>query len=98
MQEKTGVWVLGKKIASVGVGASNWVTFHGMSVNINCDLNFFSMINPCGMAGLKMTSLKEVLGKEVPINGAKRLLLDEFGKLFKLKCTKPIHEFSSSMA
>ena len=96
--DNTGVWVLDRKIASIGVAAKDWVTYHGLSINVNNDTNFFSMINPCGIKGLKMTSLKEVLNKEVPVSGAKRLLLDEFGRIFKLKCTRPLHEFSAAMA
>ena len=74
-QGKTGVWVSGKKIASIGVGASNWVTFHGMSVNINCDLKFFSMINPCGMKGIEMTSLERIKGRKVDMREAKDRML-----------------------
>ena len=96
--EKTGVWVSGAKIASIGVAARDWITYHGLSINVNNDTSFFSMINPCGIKGLKVTSLKEILGKEVPINGAKRMLLDEFGKIFSLKFTKPAHELSASVA
>lgn len=59
---KTGAWVSGKKIASVGVGASGWITYHGLSININCDLRYFSMINPCGMKKVEMTSLERIKG------------------------------------
>ena len=97
-EDGTGVWVLGKKIASIGVAAKDWVTYHGLSINVNNDTGNFSMINPCGIKGLKVTSLKEILGKDVPINAAKRVLLDEFGKIFKLKCRKPLNEFSAAMA
>lgn len=68
---KSGVWVSGKKIASIGVGASNWVTFHGLSVNINCDLRFFSMINPCGMPGIEMTSLEVIKACRIDLNDVK---------------------------
>ncbi|MDO8524859.1 MAG: lipoyl(octanoyl) transferase LipB [Candidatus Omnitrophota bacterium] len=75
LKDKTGVWVRGKKIASVGVGASNWVTFHGLSVNINCDLKFFSMINPCGMKDVEMTSLERLKGREIDMREAKGRML-----------------------
>jgi lipoate-protein ligase B len=68
---KTGVWVRGKKIASIGVAASNWITFHGMSININVELGFFSMINPCGMRGIEMTSLAAILDKAIDIREIK---------------------------
>ncbi len=81
---KTGVWVSGKKIASVGVGASNWVTFHGLSVNINCDLNFFSMINPCGMKDVEMTSLERLKGQKIRMGEVKANIVKYFKEIFDL--------------
>ncbi len=75
LKNKTGVWVDGKKIASVGVGASNWVTFHGISVNINCDMRYFSMINPCGLKDVEMTSLARIKGQDIDMQEAKAILL-----------------------
>lgn len=72
---KTGVWVGDKKIASIGIAATNWITFHGLSINVNTDLGFFSMINPCGMRDVKMTSLSEVLGRSVSMSALKERLL-----------------------
>ena len=84
MQGRTGVWVSGKKIASVGVGASNWVTFHGMSVNISCSLKFFSMINPCGMKDVEMTSLERLKGQEIRMIDAKKRMIKYFKEIFGL--------------
>ena len=81
---KTGVWVSGKKIASVGVGASNWVTFHGLSMNINCSLKFFSMINPCGIKDVEMTSLERLKGQKVCMDGAKKNMVMHFKEVFGL--------------
>jgi len=61
----TGVWVGNKKIASIGVGVRNWVAFHGVGFNINPDLKYFSLINPCGMEAGVMTSMAEILNKPV---------------------------------
>ena len=85
---KTGVWVACKKIASVGVGASNWVTFHGLSVNINCDLKFFSMINPCGMQDAEVTSLARIKGQKIQVGEAKRYLLGHIKEIFGLNYDK----------
>ena len=68
---RTGVWVADKKIASIGIAASNWVTFHGFSLNVNTEMGFFSMINPCGMKDLEMTSLARILGRDIGISGVK---------------------------
>jgi lipoate-protein ligase B len=72
---KTGVWVGGSKVASIGVGAKDWVTFHGLSVNVDIDLSYFSMIYPCGMRGIKMTSLAEILGVDIDLNMAAEKLI-----------------------
>jgi lipoate-protein ligase B len=73
---KTGVWVGGKKIASIGIAASNWITFHGLCLNVSPDLGFFSMINPCGMKGVEMTSISRVLGRTVTMDAVKEKAID----------------------
>lgn len=45
----SGVWVNNNKISAVGINASRWITMHGTSLNINCDLNYFADIVPCGI-------------------------------------------------
>jgi lipoic acid synthetase len=70
-----GVWVNGAKIASVGVFISRWVTLHGIAINIDPDLSHFDLIHPCGLAGVRMTSLSEVLGRAVPIGEAEERYL-----------------------
>jgi len=55
-----GLWVGAKKIASIGVRVSKFVTYHGMAINIQNDLSIFELITPCGLDGVEMTSvLKE---------------------------------------
>ncbi len=74
----TGVWVGGRKIASIGIAASNWITFHGVSLNVNVDLKFFSMIRPCGLMGVEMTSLSQVLGRYIDMAEIKDRAIDAF--------------------
>jgi lipoyl(octanoyl) transferase len=54
----TGVWVGGRKIASIGVHVRQWVTWHGFALNVTTDLRDFERIVPCGIAGVVMTSLE----------------------------------------
>jgi lipoate-protein ligase B len=61
-----GVWVGSDKIASVGVAIKRWVSFHGIALNYETDLNYFDLINPCGLEGVKMASMAKVLGKGIP--------------------------------
>ena len=58
----TGVWTRGKKIASIGVHARDWVTWHGFALNVTTDLSYFELIVPCGINGVVMTSIARELG------------------------------------
>ncbi len=58
----TGVWIDGKKkIASIGVAVSHWVSYHGFALNVNTDLSYFQKIRPCGYEARIMTSIKREL-------------------------------------
>ncbi len=58
--EYTGVWVEKEKVAAIGIGVRHWITFHGFCLNVNPDLNYFSLINPCGIKGKGVTSLEKL--------------------------------------
>jgi lipoate-protein ligase B len=62
---RTGVWVAGEKIASIGVGVRRWVSWHGFALNVATDLSGFAAIVPCGLPGVRMTSLERCLGRPV---------------------------------
>ena len=53
-----GIWVKDKKIAAIGIRVSNWVAYHGFSININNDLSYYKKISPCGLDNTKITSIK----------------------------------------
>ena len=57
----TGVWTEGRKIASIGVHARQWVTWHGFALNVTTDLSYFDVIVPCGIADVEMTSVSREL-------------------------------------
>ena len=77
-----GVWVQDRKIASIGVGIRRWVTWHGFALNVGCDLDGFAAITPCGIAGVRMTTLAAEGGPSavvelVPV--VRRRFVDRFG-------------------
>jgi len=82
---KTGVWVGKRKIASIGAAVRNWVTFHGFALNVNTDMQYFSMIEPCGMPSSTIISMKECLNRCVDLNKVKESISHRFEEVFQLK-------------
>ena len=62
----TGVWTGGRKIASIGVHARDWVTWHGFALNVMTDLGYFDVMVPCGIEAVTMTSIGRELGGNTP--------------------------------
>jgi len=82
----TGVWIRGKqkKIASIGVAVSGWVTYHGSALNVSNDLRGFARINPCGFSSDVMTSMDAELGDRCPSMGeVKESFLRHFSVRFE---------------
>jgi lipoyl(octanoyl) transferase len=84
----TGAWAGGRKIASIGVHVKQWVTMHGLAVNVSNDLTAFDRIVPCGIEAVTMTSVARELGTPAADHGAldratRRALLDAFGTTFE---------------
>jgi lipoate-protein ligase B len=81
----TGVWTRGKKIASIGVHARDWVTWHGFALNVTTDLSYFDLIVPCGINGVAMTSIARELGLEqVSIQDVRDRVSAKFAEAFDL--------------
>jgi len=68
---KTGVWMGGRKLASMGIACRKWVTFHGLGLNVNTDLSYFQRINPCGFNATVMSSVERELGRSVDMEEMK---------------------------
>ena len=79
-----GVWVGPQKIASLGIGVKKWISFHGMAINVNTDLNLFSMIKPCGL-DVKMTSVSELIGHDVDLKDIKERIVKNYCRNFDLR-------------
>lgn len=73
-----GIWINARKIGSIGIGVKKWVTYHGLAININADLAPFSFIRPCGIEGVEMTRLRDLLGYGVDIDDAKHKFTHAF--------------------
>jgi lipoyl(octanoyl) transferase len=74
----SGVWCRGKKVASVGVAVTaDWITWHGIALNVRPDLSYFTRINPCGMQAGIMTSLEVLAGRSISMEEAREALKAE---------------------
>ena len=88
-ENRVGIWVtrpdgFEEKIAAIGVRVKKWVTFHGISLNINPDLSHFTGIVPCGISQHGVTSL-HALGVEINREKVEALLQDSFAGIFDLR-------------
>jgi lipoyl(octanoyl) transferase len=88
--EHRGVWVEERKIASLGIRISRWVTSHGFALNVDTDLSYFSLMNPCGIQGCVMTTLAQECGTSVAMSAVRERIAVHFGKVF----AREMHEES----
>lgn len=88
LEGATGVWIetnnprKARKICAIGVKSSRFVTMHGFALNINTDLSYYSLINPCGFVDKGVTSLEKELGEPQDFELAKLRMLSLFRELF----------------
>ena len=86
---QTGVWVGGRKLASIGVAVNRNVTYHGFALNVNTDLSYFLKCRPCGSGGEVMTSLRAELGKPVEMSAVKTAVAQRVDRLLPKAAAAP---------
>jgi lipoate-protein ligase B len=84
IEKLRGVWVGVEKIAALGVHLSRWVSKHGLALNVNTDLDPFTLINPCG-TGRGATSMAKILGRELAMGEVESSMLQSFGEIFAVR-------------
>lgn len=75
-----GVYVDGKKIASLGLRVRRGCSFHGLALNVDMDLSPFLQINPCGYEGLAMTQIKNLIPNPPSLDQVQQQLVREFAR------------------
>jgi lipoyl(octanoyl) transferase len=84
---RIGIWVATpageKKIAAVGVRIRHWITLHGVAINVDPDLSHFEGIVPCGISKFGVTSMREVLGREVSMEELDATLQKTWARVFE---------------
>lgn len=96
---QTGVWREGRKLASIGVHAKQWVTSHGVALNVENDLSTFAHTVPCGIAGVEMTTVARELGRihaaPVPLSAVAQLATKCFTEVFSFGSATPSARFAT---
>jgi lipoate-protein ligase B len=90
-EKRRGVWARGKKIAFIGVAFKRWIAYHGVSVNINNDLEPFLRMHPCGEPDIRVTSAKEILKRELDLAEVKKVVAEQFARELELLGTVHIN-------
>jgi lipoyl(octanoyl) transferase len=99
----TGAWVdtpdpagalRGEKLAAIGVRIARWVTSHGFAFNVTTNLDQFNLIVPCGIADKGVTSLKKLLGRDVPMAEVEDAVVTALAAVFDRRAVE-IHRISS---
>lgn len=77
-----GVWLKGKKIASIGIAIRKGITMHGFALNVNNELQGFKKINPCGLDAQIMSSLQKIMGYDIAVDSVQKAIMQEFKAYF----------------
>ena len=81
-ENHAGVWVQNEEIAAIGIAVKRWISMHGFALNVNTDLEPFSLINPCGFSDRRATSISNILSQKVPMVAVTERLLAHFSEVF----------------
>jgi lipoyl(octanoyl) transferase len=99
---QTGVWTQGggRKIASIGVHARDWVTWHGFALNVTTDLSYFDLMIPCGIQSVTMTSIAREMtdSRDVTMKQAEASVVEAFGSVFELTPRDVAHVLGEAIA
>ena len=74
----TGIWVDNQKVGAIGVAVSKWITYHGVAINLNTDLDYFRLINPCGITAYPVGSVSQLIKRELKPAHFNDLLVHHF--------------------
>jgi len=87
----SGVWLdpdepaRARKICAIGIRSSRWVTMHGFAFNVNTDLSYFELINPCGFSDKKATSMQKELDRQIEMEEVKSRVKHHLGNIFGMQ-------------
>ena len=82
-----GAWVGMRKIGSIGIAVRRSISFHGLALNVNTDLEPFTWVNPCGLQDVMITSMQQQLGKVIPMKEVKQAARQHMQDVFGVSLT-----------
>ena len=90
LEGATGVWLdtdkpTARKICAIGVKASRHITMHGFAFNVNTDLKYYDLINPCGFTDKGVTSMAKELGQQIDMPEVHQKIKHYFAEVFGME-------------
>ncbi len=80
----TGVWIRDRKVASIGIAVRGWITWHGFALNLDCDRQWWRLLDPCGLSAGRMASLTELCTQAPSREAVAESVVQRFGEVFRL--------------
>jgi lipoate-protein ligase B len=80
-----GIWCGKQKLGSVGIAVRHGISYHGFALNVCPDMTPFCWINPCGLSGVPMTSMVELLGRRITVKEVETILAGHLNSMFSTR-------------
>lgn len=78
-----GIWVGDGKLGSIGIAVRHGISYHGLALNVNVNLEPFAWMNPCGLSGISMSSMEQELQQPLNIDEVQSIMIEEINQAFR---------------
>ena len=78
-----GIWIKNHLVAAIGVAVTRWISYHGITLNVNNSLDYMNLINPWGIEGFPNGSISSMLNREIDIDEISKIFISKFTNLFE---------------